>query len=174
MERCHNELLKLLIVDDSLTIRAMLEELIERYSSARIVAMASNGEEAIQLVNRHLPDVILLDLKMPGLDGIGFLDAIHDHWHDMHVIVVSSAAKKNSGDCLDALAHGAEACFDKSRLVSCARELATLIDELAGERVNRRSHRGDAVTLAQPSQMSGEAFELLCSPSDPCGLCLSA
>lgn len=174
MERCHNELLKLLIVDDSLTIRAMLEELIERHSRAKIVAMASNGEEAIELVNRHLPDVILLDLKMPGLDGIGFLDAIHDHWHEMHVIVVSSAAKKNSEDCLDALAHGAEACFDKSRLVSCARELAMLIDELAGESVNRRSHRGDAVTLGAAPQMSGEMIDLLCSPAAPCGLCLSA
>lgn len=174
MERCHTEELKLLIVDDSLTIRAMLEELIERHSRATIVAMASDGEEAIEMVNRHLPDVILLDLKMPGLDGIGFLDAIRDHWHEMHVLVISSATAKNSGDCMNALAHGAEACFDKSRLVSCARELAMLIDELAVEQVSRKAHRGDAVTLGTTLQMTSELTEQLCSPDAPCGLCFSA
>ncbi len=147
--------LKLLVVDDSLTIRAMLEEILDRHSDAHICGMASSAEEALDLVNRLLPDVILLDLKLPGLDGFGFLDAIHDHWHDMHVIVVSSSAKKGSQDCLDSFEHGAEACFDKARIVKCGRELAQLIDEIGTEQVRPARHMGDAVTLP-PQHHHGE------------------
>ena len=141
------ETLKILIVDDSLTIRAMLEEILARDVHFEICGMASSGDEALATANRTLPDVILLDLGLPGINGIEFLDAIHDHWHKMHVIVVSSSAVKNSTQCQEAFDHGAEACFNKARIVQASSELAALIEEVARERFRRNSHKGDAVTL---------------------------
>lgn len=141
------EPLKILIVDDSLTIRAMLEEILARDVHFEICGMASSGDEALAMVNRSLPDVILLDLGLPGINGIEFLDAIHDHWHKMHVIVVSSAAVKNSTQCQEAFDHGAEACFNKARIVQASSELTVLIEEVVKERFRRGSHKGDAVTL---------------------------
>lgn len=146
--------LKLLVVDDSLTIRAMLEEILERYTEAEIVGMASSAEAALDMVNRLLPDIILLDIRLPGVDGYAFLDAIHDHWHEMHVIVVSSIAIKDSKDCQEAFVHGADACFDKARLVKSARELGALIDEIGAAKIHRNAHLGDAVTLPDPAKFS--------------------
>lgn len=144
--------LKVLIVDDSLTIRAMLEELIERYADVDIVGTAGSAQAAMEMINRRLPDIVLLDLRMPGMDGFGLLDAIHDHWHQMHVIVVSSAATKDSWDCHEAFLHGADACFDKARIVKNARELAVLIGEIGAEKISRAAHEGDAVTLPDPAE----------------------
>lgn len=142
--------LKILIVDDSLTIRAMLEEILARPPHFEICGMAASGDEALEMVNRFLPDIILLDLRLPGLDGIGFLDAVHDFWHKMHVIVISSATAKDSEQCQEAFDHGAEACFNKARIVQASGELTALIDEIASEKVRRASHKGDAVTLPPP------------------------
>jgi len=165
--------LQLLVVDDSLTIRAMIEEILVHYTEADIVGLAASAEEALEMVNRLLPDIILLDLRLPGMDGFGFLDAIHDHWHQMHVIVVSTAAKKDSPECLSAFEHGAEACFDKAQLVRCGRELALLINEIAKEKVRRSAHTSPAVTLPPP-HFHAQFVQQLCNDDSPCQLCLSA
>ena len=58
---------KILIIDDTEIIRAMLRDLLEEQGYQ--VLTASTGEEGIDLVKEHRPDVILIDTKMPGIDG---------------------------------------------------------------------------------------------------------
>jgi chemotaxis response regulator CheB len=144
------------IVDDSLTIRAMMETLIARDDNLDICGMAANAETALDDIDYYLPDIVLLDMALPGMDGLGFLEAIRDHWHHMHVIVVSSSAKQDADICRKALQRGAIACFDKSRIIAKAREFLRLVEEAATGSINYDPPYSDAVTL-QPLESMMQA-----------------
>ena len=62
--------MKILIVDDEPPARQRLRQLVEDGAEHEIVGEAGNGEQAIALTNEHNPDVVLLDIRMPGVDGI--------------------------------------------------------------------------------------------------------
>jgi two-component system invasion response regulator UvrY len=62
-------LIKVLIVDDHALVRMGIRRLLEDMSDVEVVADAESGEQALLLVRTHSPDVVLLDMKMPGIDG---------------------------------------------------------------------------------------------------------
>jgi two-component system invasion response regulator UvrY len=62
-------LIKVLIVDDHALVRLGIKRLLEDTSDIEVVAEAQDGEEALAMVKLHRPDIILLDMKMPGIDG---------------------------------------------------------------------------------------------------------
>jgi two-component system, NarL family, invasion response regulator UvrY len=62
-------LIKVLIVDDHALVRMGIRRLLDDLPDMDVVAEAENGEEALVLVKSHKPDVVLLDMKMPGIDG---------------------------------------------------------------------------------------------------------
>jgi two-component system response regulator DegU len=62
--------IRLMIVDDHAIVRQGLIKLIEMISDFKVVAEGSNGREAIELVKIHKPDIVLMDLNMPDMDGI--------------------------------------------------------------------------------------------------------
>jgi two-component system, LytTR family, response regulator len=70
------EKIRAIIVDDEKPARRRLRELIERHPDIAIVAECSNGAEAAPLIRAMQPDLLLLDVQMPGLDGFGVVDAI--------------------------------------------------------------------------------------------------
>ena len=59
-----------LVVDDQEIIRFGFRELIDRESDLRVVADAGNGTDAVALAQQHRPDVVLMDIRMPDVDGI--------------------------------------------------------------------------------------------------------
>jgi DNA-binding NarL/FixJ family response regulator len=61
---------QVLIADDQQLVRAGLRMILEAQPDIRVVAQAAEGEEAVRLVRRHRPDVVLMDIRMPGMDGI--------------------------------------------------------------------------------------------------------
>ncbi|MEU3774873.1 response regulator transcription factor [Streptomyces sp. NPDC032472] len=65
--------LRVLIADDNPVVRAGLAALLDTSGDIEVVAQASDGREAIGLTRRHAPDVVLLDVRMPGVDGISAL-----------------------------------------------------------------------------------------------------
>lgn len=69
-------MIRVLIADDQLLFRSMLEEVLKRDGEIEIAASASSGEEAIALALQHTPDVALLDIQMPGRSGIDALKEI--------------------------------------------------------------------------------------------------
>jgi two-component system chemotaxis response regulator CheB len=143
------EKIKVLIVDDSLTIRAMFEELLEQDQSFEVVGTAASAEEAMELVHRTLPDVVALDISMPGTGGIGLLDQLRGFWHETAFVMVSSSTTPDAPICREAFAHGAFACFDKSSLISNKVKLLRLLKEASAGKVMRSAHRDDGTTLPE-------------------------
>jgi len=82
-------LLRLLIVDDNAAIRAATVALIETGPYAVAIYEAANGQEAIQLAESVRPDVILMDVQMPLLDGISATRRIKRRWPTMRVVVLT-------------------------------------------------------------------------------------
>jgi two-component system response regulator AlgR len=62
--------MNILIVDDEPLARTRLQSLLADVSSANVIGEASNGEQALEMVQQHQPDVVLLDIRMPGMDGM--------------------------------------------------------------------------------------------------------
>jgi len=70
--------LKVLIADDNPDIRLILKKLIEKTSGFEVAAQAENGTEALQLYEKHRPEVVFLDVEMPGMSGIDVAREIMD------------------------------------------------------------------------------------------------
>lgn len=62
--------MKILIIDDEPLARQRLRQIIEELGFAELIVEGSNGEQALQLCQQHQPDIVLLDIRMPGMDGI--------------------------------------------------------------------------------------------------------
>ncbi len=62
---------RILLVDDDGTTRQLLRNILENYTDIEIVGQAGDGKEAVALAIEHKPDVILMDIRLPHLDGIG-------------------------------------------------------------------------------------------------------
>jgi two-component system response regulator (stage 0 sporulation protein F) len=78
---------KVLIVEDLQDVRSLLAIFLSKKGLA--VIQAKSGEEGIDLVKQHKPDLVLLDAKLPGLDGIGVLKKIKEFDKNIKVIMLS-------------------------------------------------------------------------------------
>ena len=82
--------IRLLIADDHSVVREGLVSLVKRKSDIVIVAEASNGHEAVDLWKQHRPDVTLLDLRMPELDGVGAINEIREVDPNAQIVVLTT------------------------------------------------------------------------------------
>jgi two-component system chemotaxis response regulator CheY len=82
------------IADDSATMRQLLKAILER-SGVAVVAEASDGQQAVDLVAKHGPDIVCLDLEMPGMGGLQALQAIRSGNPAAKVMMVTGHATRN-------------------------------------------------------------------------------
>lgn len=122
--------IRIVVVDDSLTIRAMIETLLERDRRVQVIGIARNGEEAIDMIRLEKPDVVTLDIAMPGKDGMAILDEIMD-MDPCPVIMLSSLMREGAPIVAEAMDRGAAACFNKAMIVREATRFITLIKAVA-------------------------------------------
>jgi DNA-binding NarL/FixJ family response regulator len=85
-----------LIADDHPVVRQGLAVLLEVQDDITLVGQASDGPEAVRLTLEHLPDVLLLDLKLPVLDGLGVLSQLQGQAAATRVVILTSAAAPGS------------------------------------------------------------------------------
>lgn len=108
------ERIRILIVDDHPLLREGVVSLVEKQADMVIVAEASDGKEALQLFQQHIPDITLMDLRLPGIDGINAMTSILAEFPDAKIIVLTTF----SGDAqvLRALKAGARGYLLKDLL----------------------------------------------------------
>jgi DNA-binding NarL/FixJ family response regulator len=82
--------IRILIVDDHPLLREGVASLVEKQADMLIVAEASNGKEALQLFQQHIPDITLMDLRLPGMDGVDAMKAILGEFPDAKIIVLTT------------------------------------------------------------------------------------
>jgi two-component system, LytTR family, response regulator LytT len=80
-----------LIVDDEPLARQELQYLLERAGGVEVLAQGTNGIEAVELIRTHKPDLVFLDVQMPGLDGFGVLKKLLDRKVPMPQVVFATA-----------------------------------------------------------------------------------
>ena len=80
---------RILIVDDSATSREGLRALLSTYPYVEIVAEASDGRDAIQKMRDHRPDVVLMDVHMPVMDGLEATRLIKRDWPECRVVMLT-------------------------------------------------------------------------------------
>src|SRR5919204_858016 len=102
----HTRRVRVLIADDHRLVAAAAQRALERSGAFEVVATATRGSEVVPKVGQLRPDVLLLDVSMPGIDGIGCLERVCKRWPELRVVMLSASA---ADDVVDA-AGGRGAC----------------------------------------------------------------
>ena len=98
-------MIRIVVVDDHAVVRRGLAELFETADDLDVVAGAANGTEAIDAVEQHLPDLVLMDLSMPGMDGVEATRQIRARHPSLPVVILTSFSEQ--ARILDAIDAGA-------------------------------------------------------------------
>ncbi len=151
---------KVLIVDDSAFVRRSLRSILEKDKDIQVVAAAANGEEAIDMVKSHDPDVVTMDVEMPRMDGISALRRIMAET-PCPVIMISSLTSEGAEVTLKALELGALDFMPKlssGSLPDLARvesELCSKVKALARRKAFMRlMHNRNKPAAAHPASLS--------------------
>ena len=123
--------LRVLIVDDSALVRQMLTEILSRDADIEVVGSATDPYVAREKIKRLRPDVITLDVEMPRMDGLAFLENLM-RLHPMPVVMISSLTERGANTTLQALALGAVDFVSKPKL-DIARGLEDYADEIVAK-----------------------------------------
>jgi len=98
--------IEVLVADDSAYLRKNIADILKDHESINIVDFAKNGKEAVDLVKKHSPDVLILDLVMPEMNGIDSLKLIMEE-HPVPTVILSAINPKNLDSSIQALLMGA-------------------------------------------------------------------
>jgi len=83
-------MIRILIADDHLVVREGLRTILEAAPDLTLVGEASDGAEAVQLAGELSPDVVLMDLRMPRVDGIEAIQQIKDHYPAVEIVILTT------------------------------------------------------------------------------------
>ena len=110
-----NRPVRVLIVDDSAFVRQTLKEILAGDPQIEVIALAADPYAAVERIKEQLPDVITLDVEMPRMDGLTFLDRLMSQ-HPIPVVICSTLTEAGSDAALAALAKGAVEIITKPKL----------------------------------------------------------
>lgn len=148
--------IRVLIIDDSPTMRAILMSRLREAPGIEVAGTASNAAEGREAIKRLDPDVVTLDIEMPGMNGLDFLEKIMT-LRPTPVIIVSGATQEGNEVSARALALGAVDCYSKydptgKLALNDSGELARMIREAAQVRFAKPAAAAPA--LAEESRRS--------------------
>jgi len=82
--------IKILIADDHPVVRSGIRGMLETEADFNVIAEAGNGREALELVEKLPPDVVLMDLRMPEMEGVEAITKIKESYPDIHILVLTT------------------------------------------------------------------------------------
>jgi two-component system chemotaxis response regulator CheB len=150
--------IRVMVVDDAVVVRGLVSRWVAEQPGLAVVASLRTGRQAVDQLERADPDVVVLDIDMPELDGISALPLLLGKKRDLVVIMASTLTRRNAEISLKALALGAADYVpkpDSNRGITTStafrRELIEKIVELGGRRRRRRGEAsGKPVALLRP------------------------
>src|SRR3546814_9142385 len=101
---------RVLVVDDSITMRALFTDVLERSRGISVVGAAANADEARDMIAELKPDVLTLDVEMPGKSGLEFLEELMES-KPRPVVLLSTLTQQGAQTTFKALELGAVDCF---------------------------------------------------------------
>jgi len=154
-----NKSIQILVVDDSALVRQFMTEVIASQPDMALLATAPDPIVAMTKMQKQWPDVILLDVEMPKMDGITFLKQIMAQ-HPTPVVICSSLTEKGTALTLEAFSAGAVAVFTKAtlgvrqHLQSIANDLIRAIREASQAKTTtvRPQIKAEPVAMVTPLQ----------------------
>ena len=152
---------RIVVVDDQEVVRSAFEVLLSTQPDFTVVGSAADGEQAVRLCHEQRPDVVLMDIRMPGMDGIEATRRLLAEPQPPRVLILTTFdLDEHVYDALDAGASGfllkdatAERLFDAVRVVAAGEALLAptvtrrLVAEFARMRTRRRAPRAGIETL---------------------------
>jgi len=158
--------IRVLIVDDHAVVREGLRTFLELQDDVEVIAEAADGEEAVASAQRLRPDVILMDLVMPKLDGIAAMRRLHDLLPDARVIVLTSFLDEDR--LLPAIQAGAAGYLLKNaepaelaRAIRAAHAGEAIIDPTAAARLVHAIADGPLPSASNSERLTRREHEVL-------------
>lgn len=161
-------MIRVLVVDDSPLIRRVLAERLSVHPEIEVVATACDPFEAREQIIVHHPDVLTLDVEMPKMDGITFLERLMQHY-PMPVVMVSSLTPRHSQLAIRALALGAVEviCKDGSPNSAPTASIAAAILRAGKARVRASLTEAGPPQIAPAEKSTAQLFAIGASTGGP-------
>jgi DNA-binding NarL/FixJ family response regulator len=146
---------RMLIVDDHEVVREGLAAVLARQPGFEVVAQASTGGEALELVDRLVPDLVVLDLGLPDISGIELCREVRARYPDTRIVILTGSDEEDN--VLSAVIAGANGYLlkqssirDVVKAIGVVAEGGSLLDPAATERVARRIRQLGSTSVADP------------------------
>jgi len=142
-------MIKIIIADNETIFRESLKFLVEQTNEIQVVACAINGQEALELCGKYLPDVVLMDLSMPICNGIEGTKLIKAQHKDIKILILTTMGDSKS--VTEAVKYGADGYLLKDirpdelilAIKSCTAGMKCMYGETLDTAVNNSSHSND-------------------------------
>jgi DNA-binding NarL/FixJ family response regulator len=155
-----------LIADDQRVVREGLAIIVEGFPETEVVGQASDGAEALTIVESTAPDVVLMDLRMPRMDGVEATRVIRERHPDVAVVVLTTYADDES--IVAALSAGAAGYLTKDagrddirRALEAAVAGQTVLDPAVQATLLKAAQQGSARPLTLPDDLTDREVEVL-------------
>ena len=168
----HNKI-SVLVIDDSALMRNLISRMIERAPDLEVVGTAMNGRFGLMKLPRLNPDVIVLDLEMPEMNGIEFLKELQKNSIRIPVVILSSIASRGTKVTMEALALGASDFITKPRGTESEEldEIGNqLIQLLSAYGNNYRKTKGDSPVIPREIPQQTRKKRNVPAPSAAAGI----
>ncbi len=127
-------MIRVVLVDDQLLLRESIAHLLENDELIEVVAMGANGNDAIKLCAAYNPDIILMDIEMPELDGVSATKIIKEKYEHIKVIILTTF--ENPDNIMESFVNDADGYVVKNishkdlvRAIKCVNNGLTVIDK---------------------------------------------
>lgn len=151
---------RVLIVDDSAVARSVLSRMIEHFDGAVVAGAVANAAKALDFLRHHTVDIIILDLEMPGINGLAALPDLMAVSNRAKVLIVSSTARDGAAQTIQALALGAADTLVKPEAGSLSGRFETVLAEKLRRLVEPQSAPGHLASMPVSPQQVG-VFDLI-------------